>query len=79
MVLSPAESPILATGCPPIKTLPDPLETNDISGVHPDKGRDQTSAKQSTSNTCIKSANKCQGAAPFLRNGPVLPRPLGKT
>ncbi len=44
----------------------------------PNKGWDQTPGKQGTSNTCIKSAKKCQGTVPFLLNDPVLLWFLGK-
>ena len=44
---------------------------NRIFRVPPDKQQDQTPGEQSTGDTCTKTANKCQGATQFLRNGGI--------
>ncbi len=41
--------------------------------LHIDQRRDQTPAKESTGDTCAKSAKQCQGVKTLLRNGTILP------
>ncbi len=43
-----------------------------IFRVTPDKKWDQAQGDQGTSDTCIKSANKCQGTTPLFRKCPIL-------
>jgi len=41
--------------------------------IHIDQRSDQTPTKESTGDTCAKSAKQCQGAKTLLRNGTILP------